>query len=265
MKSNILSNKVIIIAGASGRIGESFVRGVFEHDGIPILADFDMSKSKKILEDLQRKYQVEVGEVIKFNALEKESIMDLIKHVSDKYGKIDVLVNTIYPPWKKGNRVFEDMDVDLFNDGVSKHLGSYFLLSQQIINYFHTQGYGNLINISSIQGAFNPKFDTYEGVVVNGIPMYSPIEYSCIKSGINALTTYLSKYLKNTNIRCNLISPGGIKSGQPERFCKQYKQYCSTKGLLEGDDIRGAFIFLASDMSKYINGQNIIIDDGWSL
>ncbi len=265
MKSNILDNKVIIVAGASGRIGRNFVEGIFEHNGVPILADYNYAAAQDILLQLQKKYKLKRGLTIEFDALNKESVIDLTEQVKNKYDKIDVLVNTIYPPWKKGNRKFEEMEIDLFNDGLNKHLGSYFLVSQQITNFFKQQGHGNLINISSIQGSFNPKFETYSGVEINGQPMNSPIEYSCIKAGINSMTTYLAKYLKGTNIRCNIISPGGIESGQPEKFLAQYKKYCSSKGMLDGNDIKGAFVFLASDMSQYVNGQNIIVDDGWSL
>ena len=95
--------------------------------------------------------------------------------------------------------------------------------------------------------------------------MTSPIEYSAIKSGIISITKYLSKYYRNKNIRVNCVSPGGIKDNQPIEFIKKYKQSCNSKGLLNGEDISKVISFLISDESKYITGQNLIIDDGWSL
>ena len=95
--------------------------------------------------------------------------------------------------------------------------------------------------------------------------MTSPIEYSAIKSGIISITKYLSKYYKNRNIRINCVSPGGIKDNQPKLFIKRYRQSCNSKGLLDGEDISKLILFLLSDKSKYITGQNLIIDDGWSL
>lgn len=265
MKSNILDNKVIIIVGGCGRIGKNFIEAIYEHGGIPIIADYNDLLAEKIITDLKIKYASEKGVSFKLNILEKQSILDLTNFVYKKYNKIDVFVNAVYPPWKKGDHIFENMELSLFNDGINKHLGAFFLASQQLVKFFKKQGYGNLINISSIQGSSNPKFDTYEGVSINGKEMISNIEYTCIKSAINSMTTYLAKYLKGTNIRCNIISPGGIESGQPKQFLKQYKKYCSSKGMLDGSDIKGAFIFLASDMSEFVNGQNIIVDDGWSL
>ena len=128
------------------------------------------------------------------------------------------------------------------------------------MKYFLKQKKGNLILISSIQGVQAPKFNHYKN-----LNMTSPIEYSAIKSGIISITKYLSKYYKNRNIRINCVSPGGIKDNQPKLFTKRYRQSCNSKGLLDGEDISKLILFLLSDKSKYITGQNLIIDDGWSL
>ena len=126
--------------------------------------------------------------------------------------------------------------------------------------FFKNQGYGNLIHLSSIQGSSSPKFNHYEGT-----NMISPIEYSAMKAGIISLTKYLAKLYKKDNIRVNCISPGGIIDSQPVKFKNNYKKDCGSKGLLDADDLVGAMLYLISDDSKYMNGQNIIIDDGWSL
>jgi NAD(P)-dependent dehydrogenase (short-subunit alcohol dehydrogenase family) len=95
--------------------------------------------------------------------------------------------------------------------------------------------------------------------------MVSPIEYSAIKTGIIAVTRYLAKYCKGENIRVNCISPGGIQNDQPINFLKKYQKSCNSKGMLDPDDLVGTLIFLLSHQSKFINGQNIIVDDGWSI
>ena len=95
--------------------------------------------------------------------------------------------------------------------------------------------------------------------------MSSPVEYSVIKAGLISLTAYLAKLYKKNRITVNCVSPGGIKDNQPKKFMKRYLNSCGTKGLLEPNDIVGAIIFLLSNSSEFINGQNLIIDDGWSL
>ena len=133
-------------------------------------------------------------------------------------------------------------------------------MSKQIIKIFRKQSYGNLILLSSIQGVSAPKFEHYKGT-----KMSSPIEYGAIKSGIISITKYLAKLVRNTEIRVNCVSPGGILDKQPAKFLKAYKKSCNTKGMLNADDISKTILFLCSNQSKYINGQNIIIDDGWTL
>jgi NAD(P)-dependent dehydrogenase (short-subunit alcohol dehydrogenase family) len=95
--------------------------------------------------------------------------------------------------------------------------------------------------------------------------MSSPIEYSASKAGIIAITTYLAKYIKNKNLRINCVSPGGIFDNQKKEFIRRYKKDCISKGLLDPKDLCETINFLISKESFYIRGQNIIIDDGWSL
>lgn len=95
--------------------------------------------------------------------------------------------------------------------------------------------------------------------------MSVPVEYAAIKSGLIHLTKYMAKYFKGLNIRVNTLSPGGIFDNQPQSFLDAYKDRCLTKGMLDKSDLRGSLLYLLSDMSKYVNGQNIIVDDGFTL
>ncbi len=95
--------------------------------------------------------------------------------------------------------------------------------------------------------------------------MTSPIEYSGMKAGIISITKWLAKYYSNKNIRVNCISPGGIEDAQQDEFKNRYRNSCTNKGLLDSKDVSSLAIFLLSDYSYAINGQNIIVDDGWSL
>ena len=149
---------------------------------------------------------------------------------------------------------------DDFVENIGLNLGGYFTTSQKFARYFQKQGYGNIINISSIYGVVAPKFEVYDGTT-----MTTPVEYAAIKSGLIHLTKYMAKYFKGMNIKVNTLSPGGIFDNQPETFLENYKDQCLDKGMLDKSDLKGTLVFLLSDMSKYINGQNIIVDDGFSL
>ena len=95
--------------------------------------------------------------------------------------------------------------------------------------------------------------------------MTTPVEYAAIKSGLIHLTKYMAKYFKGMNIKVNTLSPGGIFDNQPTEFLEAYKKECSNKGMLDKSDLRGTLVYLLSDMSLYVNGQNIIVDDGFVL
>ena len=184
----------------------------------------------------------------------------MIKKYHSQFGKIDAVVNTCYPKGKFYGRSLNDLSIDNFNDNVSLHLGSYFLVMQQFGDYFKRNKYGNLINISSIYGTLTPRFNIYENTKI-----HLPVEYVAVKSAIIQLTKYFAQLYKNDGIRMNCISPGGILDSQDEVFVKSYFKYAGQKGMLEPKDISSTLIFLLSDKSRYINGQNIIIDDGFSL
>ena len=95
--------------------------------------------------------------------------------------------------------------------------------------------------------------------------MTMPIEYSAIKSAVIMITRYFSQYFKVDGVRCNSLSPGGIYDHQPDSFLEKYNTYCGVKGMLDPQDLIGTLMFLLSDSSQYMSGQNITIDDGFSL
>jgi len=140
------------------------------------------------------------------------------------------------------------------------NLGGYFLSTQQYAKYFQKQNHGNIINMSSIYGVVAPRFEIYRNT-----NMTNAIEYTAIKGGLLHLTKYFAKYFKGMNIRINAISPGGILDNQPKAFLEAYKEHCLNKGMLDKSDLKGTFIYLLSDMSQYVNGQNIVVDDGFTI
>ena len=117
-----------------------------------------------------------------------------------------------------------------------------------------------MINMSSIYGVMAPRFEVYQGT-----PMTMPVEYAAIKSGLLHLTRYFAQYLKGSNIRVNALSPGGILDRQPEAFLARYRALCADKGMLNPSDLAGSLVFLLSDLSRHVDGQNLIVDDGFSL
>ncbi len=256
----MLKDKVVVIAGGAGLIGKEFVKAVVENQGIAIIADINEELGLKVKEDLSKELNSINIDFIKLDITSKSSLNSCIDFLNDKYQKIDALVNNAYPRNKNYGRHFFDVEYEDFIQNLGLNLGGYFTASQQFSQYFKKQGYGNIINISSIYGVVAPKFEVYDNT-----PMTMPVEYAAIKSGLIHLTKYMAKYFKGLNIKVNALSPGGIFDHQPEAFLAKYKEQCLNKGMLDKSDLKGTLVYLLSDMSRYVNGQNIVVDDGFCL
>ena len=251
----MIKNKVVVVTGGAGSIGQCFVEAIAAQDSIAVIADHDLDKAKELVSKIS-------GQVdsIQLDITSIESITGLIDLLIQKYGRIDSVINSAYPRNKNYGRKLEEVTYQDFCENVEMHLGGYFLVSQQFCLAFKKQGYGNLINISSIYGSIAPHFEIYDGT-----NMTMPVEYAAIKAGVEHLTRYFAQYYKGAGIRVNSLSPGGIVDGQPNKFLAAYNQKCASKGMLDAIGIVGALIFLLGDESRFINGQNLIVDDGFSL
>ena len=254
--SELVRDKVVIVTGGAGLLGRTFCQAIADNGGIAVVAEYDIAMAEKLCTSLENASIVPA----QVNITDKNSIKALIATISEKYGRIDALVNSAYPRNKNYGKHFFDVAYSDFCENVGMNLGGYFLTSQLFAKYFYEQGYGNIINLASIYGVIAPRFEIYDNT-----PMTMPVEYAAIKSGLIHLTKYMAKYFKGKNIRVNTISLGGIEDKQPESFLRTYKEFCLNKGMLNAKDIAGTVLYLLSDLSEFVNGQNIVVDDGFTL
>ncbi len=254
--SDLVKDKIVVVTGGAGLLGKTFCQEIANNGGVAVVAEYDIAIAQKLCTSLQNDNIVPA----EINITDKDSIIALINNISQKYGKIDALVNSAYPRNKNYGKHFFEVTYDDFCENIGMNLGGYFLTSQFFAKYFYEQGYGNIINLASIYGVIAPRFEIYDNT-----PMTMPVEYAAIKSGLIHLSKYMAKYFKGKNIRVNTISLGGIEDKQPEAFLKAYKEFCLNKGMLNPNDIAGTLIYLLSDLSKFVNGQNIVVDDGFTL
>jgi NAD(P)-dependent dehydrogenase (short-subunit alcohol dehydrogenase family) len=256
----MLKDKIVVITGGAGLIGKEFVKAVVQNGAKAVIVDINKEFGLQTKEDLSSELNTKNIDFYEMDITSKTSINKIIELLHVKYGRIDALVNSAYPRNKNYGKHFFDVEYEDFVDNVGLTLGGYFTTSKCFALYFKEQNYGNIINISSIYGVVAPKFEIYENT-----SMTMPVEYSAIKSGLIHLTKYMAKYLKGSNIKVNTISLGGVFDNQDKNFLQAYKKECLSKGMLDKSDINGTLVYLLSDMSKYVNGQNIIVDDGFTL
>lgn len=259
MNSKRLDGKIVVVTGGAGVIGKAFIESIAINGGVAIAADIDVDAATLFAKQCKAGQLGTVDAEI-LDITNQESIQKLIDNIVYRYGKIDAVVNNAYPRNKNYGRKLEDVSYSDFCENVDNHLGGYFLVAQQFSKFFIKQGGGNIINMSSIYGSVAPRFNVYEGT-----HMTMPVEYAAIKSAVEHLTRYFAQYYKKLGIRVNSISPGGVFADQSSDFVTEYKKHCGVKGLLSSEDVTGALLFLLSNDAEFITGQNLIVDDGFSL
>ena len=240
-----LKKKNIIVFGSEGLIGKKICLEIIKSNGNLISADIKKKKSNDY-------FQIDVNNISQLHKLKKKIIK--------KYRSIDAIIICVYPKAKIKNRDFFKINNQLFLKELNLHFGAYFNIHQVFLKYFHTIKSGNIINFSSMYGNFIPRFEIYANTKMN-----MPIQYLIVKSSIIKMTEYLAKISLKKNVRLNCVSPGGVFDYQDKKFIKKYSSFCNSNNLLDPNDISGLILFLLSDLSEKITGQNFIIDDGFTL
>lgn len=252
----LLENKSILVAGAAGLLGANLVPALIEQGAHVIAADLNVDLLRERFRAIDT--GTEKLEFVRLDVTNQGSVKKLFSS-SDK--DIDGAVNLTYPRNKTYGTHFFEVSIDSFNENVSLHLGSAFLFTQQCAAYFkRRQREFSLVNISSIYGVVAPKFDIYDGT-----KMTTPVEYAAIKSAIIHLNKYVVSYVNDSRFRVNCVSPGGLFDNQPDSFLAAYKEQTFGAGMLDPKSILGSIMYLLSEQSRFVTGQNIIVDDGFSI
>jgi len=242
----ILNDKIIIVTGGSGLIGKELVADINRKGGTAINADISVETNLQ-------------NGTLKMDITDDHSIQTGIDKIISEFGRIDGLVNNAYPRTKDWGARFEDVKLDSWRTNVDLQMNSYFVISQIVLNQMKIQRRGVIVNIASIYGVVGNDFTVYEGTNLT-----SAAAYSAIKGGIINFTRYLASYFGKDNIRVNCVSPGGIFDNQNPIFVKNYEHKVPLKRMGQPDDIAPAVSFLLSEEAKYITGQNLIVDGGWT-
>ncbi len=252
----MLKNKKILVVGAAGLLGVTLVKELLAQGAKVVAADISLERLITRLAALNISVNNEDIILQQIDLADKTAVTAMF----DKLEGLSGAVNCSYPRNKNYGRHFFDVTLEDFNENISLNLGSSFLFMQQCAVYFkRTESPFSLVNISSVYGVIAPKFDIY-----NNTAMTMPVEYAAIKAGLLHLSKYVANYVNNSNFRVNSVSPGGLFDHQPESFLTKYKQHTFGKGMLDAEDILGSVIFLLSDQAKFLNAQNLIVDDGFT-
>jgi NAD(P)-dependent dehydrogenase (short-subunit alcohol dehydrogenase family) len=246
----------LVTAGAGPLFGSSISQALAEAGATVLTASRSLEANQQFAEQLRSAGHAAHG--LQVDISEPESIQRLHAEVIERFGRLDVLVNSALT--RDGHRGgLPDQDVDTWMRAARGDFAGLFSICQQFLPDMVRQGRGSIINISSIYGVVSNDPTLYQGT-----SMVQPPTYNFVKAGMINYTRYLACYYGKQGVRANCISPGGYFDNQPEPFVSNYCQRVPIGRMLGHDDIQGAVVFLASDASAYVTGHNLMVDGGWT-
>ncbi|MDE2290513.1 MAG: SDR family oxidoreductase, partial [Elusimicrobia bacterium] len=177
-------------------------------------------------------------------------------------GGLDVLVHsaayvgtTQVPGWAVP---FAEQTTGAFEQALRVNLTAAFTLVHESRAALARSGRGSVILLGSIYGVVGPDYSLYEGLT-----MANPVGYAASKGGLIQTVRHLSTTLA-PRVRVNAMSPGGVLRGQPRAFIERYERKTPLGRMAVEEDFKGAIAYLASDLSSYVTGQNLMVDGGWT-
>lgn len=263
-----LNGRVAIVTGGAGILGQHFCSGLAEFGAKVAVVDIQEDKAKALAYKLREQYKVEsIG--IGCDVSEPNSVADMVSCVVSKFGSINILHNNAAG---KSNDLdaffapFEDYSLDQWHDIMAVNLDGMFLVAQHVGRQMILEGKGgSIIQTASVYGILSPDQRIYEKSLYLGRQINTPAVYCVSKAGVISLTQYLASYWAKYKIRVNTITPGGVESGQNDEFKYRYSNRVPLERMAQTEEIVGALLYLASDASSYVTGQNLIIDGGLSV
>jgi len=251
MTEDGLGKEYILIVGALGRIGYCLARHMRDKGYGVIGID-----NKKLPSNKSEVFDLFISKDISSEG----SLCKILVEI--KASKLNVvgISNCLY--WNTASWVSQTSDkkAQVFERNMSGLLTVNFLLCNYAESLILRDSFMSVVLLGSIHAIAAPKFEHYQS---SG--MTTPVEYTIAKHGLIGLVRYEAKRNFGSKIRINCISFGGIRDDQPDTFVSNYKASCSRIGLLDPEHVVPAIGFLLSHESQAITGQNIIVDDGWSL
>uniref|UniRef100_A0A7V2ZHL4 3-oxoacyl-[acyl-carrier-protein] reductase n=1 Tax=Ignavibacterium album TaxID=591197 RepID=A0A7V2ZHL4_9BACT len=244
-----LENKIAIITGGAQGIGKAAVKKFAEEGAIVIIWDVNEEKASATISEFKN-----ISTSIEFQKVDVtklESVSEAAKQIIEKYNKIDILINNA---GITRDASFLKMTPEQWQQVIDVNLTGVFNCTKAVAPYMVEKLYGKIINTSSVVGLYGN---------------FGQTNYVATKSGIIGMTKVWARELGRKGINVNAVAPGFIAtemvSTVPEKVLDMLKERTPLGKLGEPEDIANAYLFLASDEAKYINGAVLSVDGGLVL
>ncbi len=254
-----LTGKTIIVTGGAGHLGSGIGEALSAFGAELYLLGHDAEKVRRESSRLREKYEGGTCESIAFDLRDKYSVHGAVNAVMQRAQKIDVLINNAAYGCTRPLHEFEEGE---WLEGIDGTINGVFRMTREVLPIMLEQGHGNIINIASMYGMVAPNMEIYGDSGQN-----NPANYGAGKAAIIQFTKYIACVYAEKGIRANAVSPGSFPDPMVQkdvRFIHALESKTPMHRIGTPEDLQGIMVYLASDASRYTNGQNIAVDGGWT-
>jgi len=256
-----MKDRVAIITGGAGHLGRAAAEATAEMGATVVLLDFHVDRLAETAADLSARFPVPVVPM-EVDLEDEAAVRRTADAITARFPAVDALINVAAlvgtSPLEGWTKPLMEQSSATWRRALEVNLTAVFVLCQALAPSLRRSRRGSVINVASTYALVGPDPRLYEGT-----SMYTPAAYAASKGGIVQLTRWLATELA-PDVRVNTITPGGIERGQPAVFQERYRQRTPLDRMGAEEDLKGAFAYLASDLSAYVTGQNVVVDGGWT-
>lgn len=256
-----LRGRVALVTGGAGHIGTAICEALAELGAAIVVLDRLEQACTGVARRIQESFAVPTMPLV-VDLSDEPSVRSAPSSILNRFGQLDILVNCaalVGTSELKGWTVaFSEQTSEAWRAALEINLTASFVLAQSCFRALKASGHGSVINIASTYGIVGPDMRLY-----NGTAMGNPAAYAAGKGGLLQLTRWLATVLAPA-VRVNAISPGGIRRDQPQAFQGRYVARTPLGRMATEEDLKGAVAYLASDLSAYVTGHNLVVDGGWT-
>lgn len=255
-----LGGRVVLVTGGAGHVGRAAAETFAELGARVLLLDRDAAAAERAAGEIAARFGVQAGALV--HDLEREGTpRAAVDEITSLAGRLDVLVHCAalvgtsdLPGWATG---FDEQSVATWRRALEVNLTAPFALTQAAAPLLRRSPAAAVVNVSSIYGRVGP-----DAALYRGLEMANPAAYAASKGGLEQLTRWLATTLA-PEVRVNAIACGGIERGQPAAFRRRYAARTPLARMAREEDLKGAFAYLGSDLSRYVTGHVLVVDGGW--
>lgn len=255
MPESGLAGRLAIVTGAGGKLGPVWTRAL--RDAGAEVVGLDISE--------QAAADPGIADLIAADVTDRASVARAFETIERRYGTPMILVNNAgidRPPSDDvGNVAIEDVPLEDFEATVGVNLGGTFNCTQVFGSAMRDAGRGSIVNIGSLYASIAPDPGLYDHLA-DDPPFLKPPAYGASKAGVLNLTRYFARLWGPDGVRVNSLSPGGVLGDQDPEFRRKYCARVPLGRMADPEDLGGPLVFLASDDSRYLSGQDLLIDGG---